>query len=83
MSGVLTLYSRPGCHLCDTMLEELQPFIAQYSLEIHVVDIDSDDELLRQYAIKIPVLALDGETLCHYQLDHGVLAQALKAGAGV
>lgn len=81
MSLVLTLYTRPGCHLCETMLEQLQPFIEQYPIEVQLVDIDSDDELLRRYAIKIPVLALDGETLCQYQLDPQVLGQALKANS--
>ncbi len=81
MSQALTLYSRPGCHLCETMLGQLQPFIEKYSLELQLVDIESDDELLRRYAIKIPVLALDGETLCQYQLDPQVLTQALKANS--
>ncbi len=81
MSQALTLYSRPGCHLCETMLEQLQPFLEKYSLEVQLVDIESDDELLRRYAIKIPVLALEGETLCQYQLDPQVLTQALKANS--
>ena len=79
MSLALTLYSRPGCHLCETMLEQLQPFVADYGLSVQVVDIDSDDKLLRRYAIRIPVLALEGETLCQYQLDPEVLSQALKS----
>jgi len=81
VSLALTLYSRPGCHLCEVMLEQLQPFLEKYSLEVQLVDIESDDELLRRYAIKIPVLALDGETLCQYQLDPQVLTQALKANS--
>jgi hypothetical protein len=75
----LTLFSRPGCHLCEIMLEQLQPFLEKYPLELQLVDIDSDDELLRRYALKIPVLALEGETLCQYQLDPEVLSQALKS----
>jgi len=63
------------------MLEQLQPFLEKYSLEVQLVDIESDDELLRRYAIKIPVLALEGETLCQYQLDPQVLTQALKANS--
>lgn len=82
MSLVLTMYTRPGCHLCETMLEQLQPFVEKYSIDVQLVDIDSDEELLRRYAVKIPVLALDGETLCQYQLDSQVLGQALKAHSG-
>lgn len=79
MRLALTLFSRPGCHLCEIMLEQLQPFLEKYPLELQLVDIDSDDELLRRYALKIPVLALEGETLCQYQLDPEVLSQALKS----
>lgn len=79
MSRVLTLYTRAGCHLCEAMQEELQPYLDQYRLTLELVDIDNDDELLRHYAVKIPVLALDGETICQYRLDPGVLTQALKA----
>jgi glutaredoxin len=82
MSRALTLYSRAGCHLCEVMQEELQPYMEQYRLSLQIVDIDSDDDLLRRYAVKIPVLVLDGETICQYRLDPGVLAQALKADSG-
>ncbi|MCJ7556563.1 MAG: glutaredoxin family protein [Gammaproteobacteria bacterium] len=82
MSRVLTLYSRAGCHLCEVMHEELQPYIDQYRLNLKIVDIDSDDDLLRRYAVKIPVLVLNGETICQYRLDPGVLSQALKADSG-
>ena len=82
MSRVLTLYSRAGCHLCEAMHEELQPYLDQYQLSLQIVDIESDDDLLRSYAVKIPVLALDGETICQYRLDPGVLEQALKADSG-
>lgn len=81
MSLVLTLYTRPGCHLCETMIEQLQPFVEKYPIDLQLVDIDSDDELIRRYAIKIPVLALDGQTLCQYQLDPQVLGQVLKANS--
>lgn len=73
------MYSRAGCHLCEVMQEELQPYLDEYRLTLEIVDIDNDDELLRRYAVKIPVLVLDGEAIGQYRLDHGVLAQALKA----
>jgi len=82
VSRILTLYSRAGCHLCEVMHEELQPYIDQYRLSLQIVDIDSDDDLLRRYAVMIPVLVLDGKTICQYRLDPGVLVPALKADSG-
>jgi glutaredoxin len=61
----LTLYSRPGCHLCDdarVVLERIgEPF--------DEIDIDSDDELFKRYLERIPVVALDGEELYDFFVD--------------
>jgi hypothetical protein len=61
------------------MQQELIPYLRDYDLRLHLVDIDDDADLLRRFAVKIPVLALDGETICRYRLDPDVLVQALKA----
>ena len=61
----VTLYGRAACHLCDearVVLERIgQPF--------EEVDIDSDDELLKRYLERIPVVALDGEELYDFFVD--------------
>ena len=65
MSARLVLYSRPGCHLCDdarVVLERIgEPF--------EEVDIESDDELLKRYLERIPVVALDGQELYDFFVD--------------
>ena len=67
----LVLYGRPGCHLCDdarTVLERVgEPF--------EEVDIESDDELLKRYLERIPVVAVDGEEAFDLFVDE----EALKA----
>jgi glutaredoxin len=61
----ITLYGRPGCHLCDdarAVLERIgEPF--------DEVDIESDDELLKRYLERIPVVTLDGEELYDFFVD--------------
>ena len=66
---VVTLYTRPGCHLCDEAREailglrtELPPF------ELGEVDIDQDNDLLMRYLERIPVVAVDGEVVCELEL---------------
>ena len=65
MSARLVLYSRPGCHLCDdarVVLERIgEPF--------DEIDIESDDELLKRYLERIPVIALDGQELYDFFVD--------------
>ena len=65
MSTRLVLYSRPGCHLCDdarVVLERIgEPF--------EEVDIESDDDLLKRYLERIPVVVLDGQELYDFFVD--------------
>jgi glutaredoxin len=66
---VITLYTRPGCHLCDeareaimALREELPPF------ELSEVNIEQDDGLLARYLERIPVVAVDGEVVSELEL---------------
>jgi glutaredoxin len=74
----VTLYTRPGCHLCDearTALldrrDSLPPF------ELDEVDIDGHDDLLRRYLERIPVFAVDGEVVSELELDLDQLRASL------
>ena len=67
-TGKIVVYSRPGCHLCELLIEELLPLI-RGRLELEVIDIDSHPELKMKYGIRIPVVEYDGETVCQYHLD--------------
>jgi glutaredoxin len=70
MSAQLILYSRPGCHLCEQALEELVALHGEgYRFELHEVDIDSDEELLRTMLERIPVLELNGEIVAELVVD--------------
>jgi hypothetical protein len=70
-----TVYTRPGCSLCEQMLEDLAAALGpDEAARVLVVDIETDPELLRKYALRIPVLAADGEFVCAYRLDMERLA---------
>ena len=65
----LTLYSRPGCHLCEEMLAELQAWISDGRIALSIVDVDSAQPLAQRYGERVPVLEGNGEEICHYFLD--------------
>jgi predicted thioredoxin/glutaredoxin len=70
-----TVYTRPGCSLCEQMLEDLAAALGvDEAARVLVVDIETDPELTRKYALSIPVLAADGEFVCAYRLDMERLA---------
>ncbi|HEY7456335.1 MAG TPA: glutaredoxin family protein [Solirubrobacterales bacterium] len=70
MTAQLVLYSRPDCHLCEQALEQLLALHREgYRFELHEVDIESDETLLRAMLERIPVLELNGETISELVLD--------------
>ncbi len=59
---VVTLYGRPGCHLCDEAragLEEMRAAGARF--ELREVDIEGDPDLHREMLELIPVIEVNGE----------------------
>jgi len=74
----LTLYGRPGCHLCDDAREALDRVGEPYD----VVDVEADDDLLRRYLERIPVIALDGEELFDFFVDEEALRARLQWKSG-
>ena len=48
----LTLYTSPGCHLCE-QAEEILDYLG---VAFTAVDISTDVDLVRQYGVRIPVL---------------------------
>jgi hypothetical protein len=64
----LVLYSRPGCHLCELLLEQLHPLLAGRA-DVEIVDVSRDADLERRYGLRIPVLAHGDIELSAYPLD--------------
>jgi glutaredoxin len=70
MPAAVTLYGRPGCHLCDEAragLEELRRGGLTFTLR--EVDIESDRELHRRLLELIPVVEVDGVRVCELLFD--------------
>jgi glutaredoxin len=76
--STVTLYTRPGCHLCDDARAELQRLRARLPFTLEEVDITTDDALHRRYLERIPVIALDGEELFDFFVDEHALADRLR-----
>jgi glutaredoxin len=73
----VTLYSRPGCHLCDEARAVLEHARTQAAFTVHEIDITADDTLHARYLERIPVIALDGEELFDYEVDEGALVRRI------
>jgi glutaredoxin len=74
----VTLYSRPGCHLCDEARGQILALRGQgLRFELREIDIETDDGLLAAYLERIPVVAVDGETISELILDQNALRARL------
>jgi glutaredoxin len=78
----VTLYGKPGCHLCDEARAVVREALTGREAELAEVDVTLDPVLERRYAERIPVLALDGEELFEFHVDGDALRERLdKVGA--
>jgi glutaredoxin len=75
--STVTLYGRPGCHLCDDALAVLERVRAEAPFELRQVNIEDDDALLRAYLERIPVVSLDGEEVSDFHVDEADLRARL------
>ena len=75
--SIVTLYGKPGCHLCDRARTEIERIRAERPFDLEEVDITIDAALNRRYGERIPVLALDGDELFELHVDGNALREAL------
>ncbi|HXR30122.1 MAG TPA: glutaredoxin family protein [Solirubrobacterales bacterium] len=75
---VVTVYSRPGCHLCAEAIEALIGLHEEgYRFELYEVDIESEELLLKRLLEKIPVVEIDGEVVSELVLDEAAVRARL------
>jgi glutaredoxin len=81
----VTLYTRPGCHLCEEARELLQRVCAELrettGCELVERDIETDEALHRAYFERIPVVALDGRECFQFFVDEQRLRAELQTAA--
>jgi thiol-disulfide isomerase/thioredoxin len=79
----LTLYSRPGCHLCDEMKAVVQRVAASGGAEITVdeIDISTDPALEALYGLEIPVLLVNGRKVAKYRIRDAELERIVAVRA--
>jgi len=77
MSARVTLYSRPGCHLCDDARAVVERVCADLGTSYDEVDITTSPDLLAAYGEQIPVTLVDGHRHDFWRVDERRLRAAL------
>lgn len=75
----ITLYSRPGCHLCDDARVVIEEICAELGESFDEVSIDGDPELQRRFGEEIPVTFVDGRQHDFWRVDPARLRRALTS----
>ncbi len=76
--AVVTLYSKPGCHLCDEARDALLRVQKMQPFELTEINIQDDPALLAEYGEQIPVILLNGTFLSEYTVQESRLRELLK-----
>jgi glutaredoxin len=80
----LTLYSKPGCHLCEDARKTVDEVVGRLraggeaSVEVDEIDILGDPALQTRYGEEIPVVLIDGKMHTYWRVDAVRLENALK-----
>ena len=76
--ALITIYSKPDCHLCDRAKEVIDRCRARAEFTVKVVDISQNPELLERYRHEIPVILLDGNEIARHFVRERKLLELLQ-----
>jgi glutaredoxin len=63
------VYSRKGCHLCEIVKETIAKLHRRGGFTWKEVDVDSDEQLRRQFTDEVPVVFIDGRKAFKYRMS--------------
>ena len=73
-----TLYSRPGCHLCEEAKAAIAPLLREFGATLREVNIDEDAVLRDRYGWDVPVIFLGARKVAKHRIDVEQLRRQLR-----
>ena len=65
----ITLYTRPGCHLCEEAKAAIEPLVEEFGARLREVNIDEDRDLTDRYGWDIPVLFVGTRKVAKHRVN--------------
>jgi glutaredoxin len=65
----VTIYSRPGCLLCEEAKAQIAPLLAEFGARLTEINIDEDAELRAKYDYDVPVIFLGTRKAAKHRVD--------------
>ncbi len=77
----VTLYTRPGCHLCGEAKGQMAPLLREFGAALREINIDADPVLRERYTNDVPVIFLGARKVAKHRLDLVRFRRLLAAAA--
>ena len=77
MKRVVTLYTKPGCHLCEPVEQAIRRVAVRRDFEFVLRNIENDPADYEKYKHDIPVVTVDGIEIARHRMTAEQLEQAL------
>lgn len=78
----ITLYTRPGCHLCDEAKAAMAPILREFGAVLREVNVDEDAVLKERYGEDVPVIFIGPRKAAKHRVDLAQFrGQLREAGA--
>jgi glutaredoxin len=74
----ITIYSRPGCHLCEEAKAQIAPLLKEFSARLTEIDIDADPDLRARYDYDVPVIFLGARKAAKHRVDVAQFRRQLR-----
>lgn len=65
----VTLYTRPGCHLCEEAKAAIAPVLQEFAAVLREVNIDGDAGLKERYGWDVPVIFIGERKAAKHRVD--------------
>jgi len=77
----VTLYTRPGCHLCDEAKAAIVPLLREFGAVLSEVNVDDDPLLKERYGWDVPVLYIGQRKAAKHRVDLEQFRRQLQSAA--
>ena len=65
----MTLYTRPGCHLCEEAKAAIAPLLKEFGATLREVNVEEDAVLRERYGEDVPVIFLGARKAAKHRVD--------------
>jgi thioredoxin-like negative regulator of GroEL len=78
----LVVFGRPGCHLCEEVVDLLEPLCKARGARLKVADVDLRPEWRERFGLRIPVICAGERELSGYPPDTALIVDWLNGRDG-